>query len=170
MQISNGVGYSRSQSKKTTNAIACFMIKSDSYVEVRDCNIKSTFDKELFDKALDHYISSKFQARQGLTITYSDNLDAQQRMDNEKSMAIINENIRKEFLEKMRLKDNEIDDYCFVLNFPSLVSDLDAKCKPYSGLVSLTSTNINNFQYGIFCGRDSILTSDQSSFVNLRHG
>jgi hypothetical protein len=38
-------------------------------------------------------------------------------------MAILNDNIKKEFVEKMRLKDNEIDDYCFVLNYPSLVPD-----------------------------------------------
>lgn len=34
----------------------------------------------------------------------------------------LNDSIKKDFVEKMRLRDNEINDYCFVLNFPSLVS------------------------------------------------
>ena len=37
----------------------------------------------------------------------------------------INESIKKDFVEKMRLVDNEINDHCFVMNFPSLLSQPD---------------------------------------------
>jgi len=60
----------------------------------------------------------------------------------------INDSIKKDFVEKMRLRDNQINDYCFVLNFPSLVqkdSPSIAENNNYYGLVSLCSTTISNF-------------------------
>ena len=63
----------------------------------------------------------------------------------------------------MRLRDNQINDYCFVLNFPSLVQkDIPniAENSNYYGLVSLCSTTISHFQYGVYCGKDALLTCD----------
>ena len=36
--------------------------------------------------------------------------------------------------------------------------------------MSLCSTTIHNFMSGVYCGRDAILTCEQSSFINLRCG
>ena len=40
----------------------------------------------------------------------------------------------------------------------------------YSGLVSLCSTTIQHFMFGVYCGADAILTSETSSFIALRAG
>jgi len=42
--------------RKFRNVISCFVVEDLSFIEVRDCSIKSTNDKEIFDKTLDHYI------------------------------------------------------------------------------------------------------------------
>lgn len=69
----------------------------------------------------------------------------------------------------MRKLDNDIRDYCFVLNLPDDSTGLSA-VPEYSGLVSLSSTTIQNFMFGIYCGADAILTCEQSSFIALRAG
>ena len=79
--------------------------------------------------------------------------------------------IKNEFMEFMRKQDNEINDICFTLNlkqegyYGALTSE-----ENYSGLVSLCSTTIYNFMNGVYCGRDAILTCEQSSFISLRCG
>jgi hypothetical protein len=62
------------------------VIASDSFIEVRDCSIKSANDKNHFDKALDHYIQSKLNAltKHGQTMTYTDQMDAKARLDIDK--------------------------------------------------------------------------------------
>ena len=69
----------------------------------------------------------------------------------------------------MRRQDNEIRDYCFTLNLPDEVTGHSA-IPEYSGLVSLSSTTIQNFMYGVYCGADAILTCEYSSFIALRGG
>ena len=74
-----------------------------------------------------------------------------------------------DFLEQMRIKDNEIRDFCFTLNLPDEVTG-KACVSEYYGLVSLCSTTIQNFMYGVYCGEDAILTCESSSFIALRAG
>lgn len=69
----------------------------------------------------------------------------------------------------MRRLDNEIQDYCFTMNLPD-ESTGHSTVAEYSGLVSLCSTTIQNFMFGIYCGADAILTSESSSFIALRAG
>ena len=120
------------------NVLSCFVLETDSFVEVRDCSIKSFSDKDIFDKALDHYINQKLaQTRRSRSpFAYSEGVGLTD------TMTKINETIKKEFVEKMRKKDNEINDYCFVLNFPQASKETE---KQYSGLVSLCSTTIAGF-------------------------
>lgn len=64
--------------------------------------------------------------------------------------------------------DNEIRDYCFVLNLGEderVLGPLD-----YSGLVSLSSTTVQNFKVGVYCGPDAVLTAESSSFIAMRAG
>ena len=65
----------------------------------------------------------------------------------------------------MRKQDNEIKDYCFTLNLNE-----ESKSAEYYGLVSLCSTTIQNFMFGVYCGEDAILTCETSSFIALRAG
>ena len=87
-----------------------------------------------------------------------------------------NSNEKVDFLEQMRKQDNEIRDFCFTLNLPADESMISAKTASpttvpeYYGLVSLCSTTIQNFMYGIYCGEDAILTCETSSFIALRAG
>ena len=78
--------------------------------------------------------------------------------------------IKNEFMEFMRKQDNEINDMCFALNLHREGYTGLNQEENYSGLVSLCSTTIYNFMNGVYCGRDAILTCEQSSFVNLRCG
>lgn len=69
----------------------------------------------------------------------------------------------------MRKQDAEIQDYCFTLNLPE--EGMGRSTVPeYYGLVSLCSTTIQNFCYGVYCGEDAILTCETSSFIALRAG
>jgi hypothetical protein len=116
--------------KHRTNAISCFTVENDSFLEVRDCAIKSIMDKEIFDKALDHYLNQKiaqFQRKSKGDVM-------------KETMMKINESIKTDFVEKMRMRDNEINDYCFVLNYPA-----KERTHEYQGLVSLCSTTISAF-------------------------
>jgi len=65
----------------------------------------------------------------------------------------------------MRKQDNEIRDHCFILNLNE-----ENKHAEYYGLVSLCSTTIQNFMFGVYCGEDAILTCEASSFIALRAG
>jgi len=112
------------RAKRSTNVISCFVVENESYIEVRDCSIKSANDKEIFDKALDHYITQiiahQKRSKTSLGISPTDLVDNTARVTDD-AIARINESIKKDFVERMRLRDNEINDYCFSLNFPSLV-------------------------------------------------
>jgi hypothetical protein len=79
-------------------------------------------------------------------MTPTENFDASRV--NGQTINKINDSIRKDFVEKMRLRDNQINDYCFVLNYPSLVqkdNPSSADNRSYYGLVSLCSTTISQF-------------------------
>ena len=86
-----------------------------------------------------------------------------------------NSNEKVDFLEQMRKQDNEIRDFCFTLNLPvdeamNVGKSISASASEYYGLVSLCSTTIQNFMYGVYCGEDAILTCETSSFIALRAG
>ena len=73
------------------------------------------------------------------------------------------------FLEQMRKQDSEIRDFCFTLNLLPRATTTKNE-ETYSGLVSLCSTTIQHFMYGVYCGPDAILTAESSSFIALRAG
>ena len=76
-----------------------------------------------------------------------------------------------DFLDQVRRSDGQIRDYCFSLNLSGIVADRSTpQDQIYSGLVSLCSTTIQHFMYGVYCGPDAILTAEASSFIALRVG
>ena len=71
--------------------------------------------------------------------------------------------------EQARL-DGQIRDHCFALNLPDVSQKPDLQGQAYAGLVSLCSTTVQHFMYGVYCGPDAALACETSSFISLRAG
>jgi len=105
--------------------ISCFVIENESFIEVRDCCIRSINDKQSFDSELDNF--------------YKTGKDGGQSQNNTIDTS------RRGFLELIRKKDDEIKDCCFSMNQPSIRDPRGTVVKStgtYRGLVSLQSTTI----------------------------
>ena len=125
--------------------VSCFVIENESFIEVRDCCIKSVKDKSNFDAELDNHLGAS-QSRANLAKSGHEQTVTQDA------------SIKHEFMEYMRKQDNEINDVCFSLN--QRESQAHPTIDNYSGLVSLCSTTIYNFMNGVYCGQDAILTCE----------
>ena len=69
---------------------------------------------------------------------------------------------------EMPEKEEDVKDCCFCLNQKSMVGstlDIDSD---YSGLLSLQSTTITDFHFGVLSGFSSILNLEKSSIINGR--
>jgi len=59
----------------------------------------------------------------------------------------------------------EIEDTCFSMNSAPFE---ESRSGSFVGVVSLQSTTVSDFFFGVTCGVDSMLNCDKSSFVNIR--
>lgn len=80
------------------------------------------------------------------------------------------DSVKADFLEHMKMIDNQINDYCFTINPPREVNGVISLPNEFFGLISLCSTTINGFMNGVYCGPEAILICDSSSFISLRIG
>ena len=71
----------------------------------------------------------------------------------------------------------EIEDCCFAINLESLMNtdqsasdnkQVTTNSDDFVGVISLQSTTISDFHYGLIGGLNSIINCDKSSFINLR--
>jgi hypothetical protein len=109
--------YDKSQSR----FIGCFRVENKSFIEIRDCFIKSIQDidpQTLEEHKPDPDAAYNYKAIQ------------------------------------------EIEDCCFSINAESTPG--------FIGVVSLQSTTISDFFYGLIGGTECIINCDKSSFVNIR--
>jgi len=103
-------------------------VENESFIELRDCFIKSQSQKEV-------------QGDEGCSIE-----------------------------ESKGLFENELQDSCFAINFNSLLSDEEFRGGDdgFIGVVSLQSTTIADFYYGVLAGANAICNLDKSSCLNMR--
>jgi len=70
--------------------------------------------------------------------------------------------------EKTVVLPTDVEDCCFCLNKRSIPAHSDEDDQEYVGVISLSSTTISDFHYGILGGSSSIINMDKSSVINNR--
>ena len=124
-QVSDNYESGSTSNPNMDNPFSCFTICNNSYIEVRDCHIRSVLDTELLYSELDDFIAHTF--REYIASTGE------------------SDQIKQDFYDHIRQKDDLRPDTCFTLNFCSKVQD-------YAGLVSLSNTTISAFTSALYCG------------------
>jgi len=121
----------QAQREESSGQLGLFLVEADSYVEVKDCNLKSVQD---------HVVPS-LNADGGLSPEAEED------------------------------PTKQVQDAAFIMNWkaPQQNSQLSQQVQEeFVGVISLQSTTISDFFFGVVAGPYSLLNCDKSTFQNMR--